>query len=478
MTDRKELLERAQSIEESLHPYDLVVDGAPIWPVLRVTVCNRSLRGEMKPTGPPPRSGAGKNLRTLGHGALQWRRSRLSARPGGLLFLTERTYWTQSTQGTTDRFALPLMQAASELGVPATLVVKDPVANALVDLPEGTITIRLDEALRARALHHWRRPVEPLRHIPGSGPVIEALASSYAKEPVAFLAKAVHGFRMHLRTWRSALRAFRPDHVFVTCWYAVENMAIAQAAHELGIPCTDVQHGVQGPAHFAYGSWMAMPSTGCSTIPSHFWCWDAGSADNIRSWAPAGHHRAFVGGAPWIEEHGLAPGQRTSGALRVLVTLQPVARPIPAVLTEAIRQMGNGCHWTIRTHPRAAEQAEQARQWAKEEGLLPWITVEGAEAEPIGSSLAGTDVHLTLYSSVALEASLCGVPTIALDPLAGDLFPDLLGNGSLVIRTSSEALVAELARTPANGMHRTTLPPLRERVQGFLARTSTTVNTR
>ncbi|MCB0784132.1 MAG: hypothetical protein KDC02_07910, partial [Flavobacteriales bacterium] len=88
MTDRKELLERAQSIEESLHPYDLVVDGAPIWPVLRVTVCNRSLRGEMKPTGPPPRSGAGKNLRTLGHGALQWRRSRLSARPGGLLFLT------------------------------------------------------------------------------------------------------------------------------------------------------------------------------------------------------------------------------------------------------------------------------------------------------------------------------------------------------------------------------------------------------
>ena len=89
-------------------------------------------------------------------------------------------------------------------------------------------------------------------------------------------------------------------------------------------------------------------------------------------------------------------------------------------------------------------------------------------------------------SRLGMEASACTSALVfiwlisggTLADRAGDLFPDLLGNGSLVLRTSSEALVAELARTPANGMHRTTLPPLRERVQGFLARTSTTVNTR
>jgi len=58
--------------------------------------------------------------------------------------------------------------------------------------------------------------------------------------------------------------------------------------------------------------------------------------------------------------------------------------------------------------------------------------------------LERADVHLTRFSGVTLEASAMGVPTVATEAYAGDLYGRHLPRESLHVETSPHAIAARL----------------------------------
>ena len=54
------------------------------------------------------------------------------------------------------------------------------------------------------------------------------------------------------------------------------------------------------------------------------------------------------------------------------------------------------------------------------------------------------DIHLTRFSAVTLEAAGMGVPTIATDPYAADLYDWRLPNGTFWIRQTARAVTDQI----------------------------------
>src|SRR5262249_18009723 len=84
---------------------------------------------------------------------------------------------------------------------------------------------------------------------------------------------------------------------------SLENMALVAACRQLGVLSVDLQHGVQGESHVAYGAWSVMPAQGWELLPDRFWVWSESEVAAIRKWVPPGstRHLAFVGGNIWLD---------------------------------------------------------------------------------------------------------------------------------------------------------------------------------
>jgi hypothetical protein len=84
----------------------------------------------------------------------------------------------------------------------------------------------------------------------------------------------------------------------------------------------------------------------------------------------------------------------------------------------------------------------------------------------ITESLNESAIHVTFFSSSILEAGYLGVPSIALDPSAADIFSSQISDGSLTLCTRMDELNAclEGARRKPSAMR----SPLNERLASFL----------
>jgi len=152
----------------------------------------------------------------------------------------------------------------------------------------------------------------------------------------------------------------------------------------------------------------------------------------------------------------------------ILFTMQPVDRPIPDHLAEAIRHTDQQEKWVFRCHPSTERHAEIVRSWAAREHLSDRVCVEMPATVPLSRSLARARIHITLYSSVILEAAMMGIPSIALDPYAQSIYPELVDQGLVVQAHSVSELLKglELERQVQGG--NTERPDLGKRLSRLL----------
>ena len=439
MRDRAELLGVLLAIERSMPVERVQVDGAPLWPLIRIVAGSRAVLPHMQRPSHPSKRSHWHVIELMYRGWLQ--ELAIARLPHGrLLFFSDQIYQAHTAKGWVDRFAEPLIDPAKGSGRDSLLLVRTKRHNAELAHRDGLHIQDIGRMLALKDLVHWRRQRVPFSSMPYGSEIGRSIADKLGDAVADHLGKAVHSYRMHLRTYRKLIGALRPEHTFVTCWYSIENMAVAQACHERGIPCTDLQHGVQGPAHLAYGNWVTEKVHAWTCMPSSFWCWDEASAKNIRSWAGPDGPKVFEGGSPWFEaEHGNADPVDAKDRC-ILFTMQPVDRPIPDHLAEVIRHTGQREKWVFRCHPSAERHAEMVRYWAAREHLSDRVSVEMPAAMPLSRSLARTRIHITQYSSVILEAAMMGIPSIALDPCAGSIYPDLVQQGLVVQAHSADEL--------------------------------------
>ncbi|GAB7081850.1 hypothetical protein [Megalodesulfovibrio paquesii] len=266
-----------------------------------------------------------------------------------------------------------------------------------------------------------------------------------------------------LRAWRALytqiLQALQPRCVGIVCYYHVQAMGLAWACRSLGIPCVDLQHGKQGKYHGMYTHWTCMPPEGYELMPDHFWMWGEESRQNLTAGLPEDRTApvVFTAGNPWLTLWLDGPGcepppealhrleARCAGRHPVLVSLQPLAEPLPPALLQVMLQSSPSWLWLLRLHPRNASEAGPLAAWLAEKGVRN-VEVTLANEMPLYSLLKRSVHHVTGFSSVAYEALQFGLSSTLFHPTALDLYPTYLECGHFRYADRAETILHSVAR--------------------------------
>ncbi len=336
-------------------------------------------------------------------------------------------------------------------------------------MPRAEVYPRFDiiPTLWADSVIHARRSKPDPASIPGLIELLQDAGREAQTPELSVIASKLHDLDLYRHYHGKILDRVQPRYVFVVCWYSIDHMGIGQACHDRSIPLVDLQHGVQGPGHLAYGKWLNMPTQGYGLMPTTFWCWDESSAAHIRSWTAGSAIRALALGDPWKERE---PGQLAEGAwrdddrTRVLYSaFLPDA--LPQMIRDAIRATREQSQWMIRTHPATPEMATELEAIIAAEGLGKVAFVSRSSEMPLAAALQNCQLHVTRYSSVILEAAAKQIHSIAIDERAVDIFGSFLENGSLTMARTLDELVASVRAPKPIGQNKVWLTPLRERLE-------------
>ena len=268
---------------------------------------------------------------------------------------------------------------------------------------------------------------------------------AYPLETLRFRAAQVQSLRQLFRTH---LTKSRPAVGILSGYYSSDAMGFILACRDLGVQTVEVQHGVQGPSHFAYARWGRVPKSGYDLLPEIFWTWDEHARAVISKWADGteGAHSAFCGGNPCLSLPALGGIGLTnsSGTVRILFTAQAFFG-LPEPILAAIANSPSEWHWWIRVHPQYWETREPIRHELMRRGLRNWSIDEPSDA-PMATALAVSDVHVTEFSSSVLEAEALSVPSVVVHPKARELFEAQLASGIAVYGEEGTEIVDAIAR--------------------------------
>jgi len=271
--------------------------------------------------------------------------------------------------------------------------------------------------------------------------------------------KEIHYYKTLINFFARLLQRVRPKVVFLVYYYGLVEMALVSACAEQQICSVDIQHGVQGEFHPAYGRWGRIPPTGFDALPSIFWCWSKEEATAIAHWsdATAGAHTPYIGGnlflqmfrdsqSAVVQEYELQVRQHISAhaTVCVLLTLQTDCGGLIPLFIRIIQESPSSWFWWIRLHPGMRKD-------------LPTVEAQGsvlsrdryylddATLIPIHSILRICQAHITLYSSTVLEAEQFGVKSMICHQTGVNYFPEQLSNGSAMFCATVEEALAQLA---------------------------------
>lgn len=270
--------------------------------------------------------------------------------------------------------------------------------------------------------------------------------------------EAVRLLSMQLeRRWRAA----RPAAVVKVGYYDLAGFACMLAARRLGICSADIQHGVAGELHAAYGRWGRVPPEGYALLPSHFLCWSKADATAIEAWAATsgGRHRAIVCGIPMVEawRAGWLPdreaalteiNQRRESsqcAKHVLVTLQPgLTTPEQLEVLLSAAASVPDCFWWIRLHPAALDHRD-AIDLLMHSVAPGRYDIDRATALPLNALLEQCDIHATHSSSTVIEACAFGCPSVLWSPAGAELFASAVRSGEAITGFDTQSFSRAIA---------------------------------
>ena len=443
------------------------VDGIDLWPLVRIRLAHRLARElDRRPArridvglGAVAARAAG-TVRGLVGSARTGGSRRHDPRPPApaALVCSDGISFVPTPGGARDRHADPLRSRLATQGIDSTLLV--PGWTAPTGLPEPTR--RLQPALdRALATARLRRPCTPA--LPGRadvGALLDEIGMAHHlpdERTIAYAAAAVDAMADVFE------RRIDPTHTrigLVVEWYALHGMAFVLAGHRRGLPVIDLQHGVQGPLHYAYADWRRLPATGSTLLPDRFWVWDEDAAATIAAWSPRGRDGAIVGGhleqREWLE--GSAPG--SPAALRQVDDLLAAHHATALVLVAAggeesevdvdaildvARSGPAGWLWGIRCHP-ADPDPERWVARAAVRGLTN-VEVHLSTALPLFALLARAAAVVTRHSSVALDGLAFGVRSVLTGPQGRELFAAEIDRGTAVMAGPTPADVIAAVRS-------------------------------
>jgi hypothetical protein len=240
----------------------------------------------------------------------------------------------------------------------------------------------------------------------------------------------------------------------ITMYYSVDGMAFVLACKEEGLIVCDMQHGVQGDYHVAYGLWNKVPEKGYAVLPRYFLCWSDYEAKAIEKWNSSvrSFHSPVIIGNPfikkWKNENDLHVVHydkiikeikvKSPGSRHILYTLQDYS--IPEWLINAISESADNCFWWIRMHPEQIQYSSITTKLLNDAGIANFNLAD-ASVLPLYALLRNMDIHVTAWSTTILEALEFDIPSIIVDKLGEEMFSNELSKGSAITAYSEYQLL-------------------------------------
>lgn len=455
---REEITERLRAFERD-HPVgDYRWRGFRAWPVLR-TGLSLALHQE----GAEPSRGLARRLQAK----LSSARARVE---------DQALDWWTRLRGPAARSSTVLLTYGSRAQpVEGRFVnaLSDPFADELERAGES---VQLWEVERSRFPHHRPRSfLESALH--GH---VSRFRKTAPHEPAPWLGTFLRAFGSEFGTSVSEQRAIRlldgvagaasffqprfeaagTTRLLLDTWYGWRSLGACVAAHRCGAEVVDIQHGLQGSGHFAYSGWAVRPESGFEAMPDRYWVWGQWDAESLVRENPEVIRRQDVRvvGNPWLNSWRDASNPRWASSLRaaqalvdgasrvILVTLQ-AGIPYRERLLPLLENSPNNWRWLLRLHrrmdvsPRALASELGARCAAS-------IEVEQASTMPLYALFRAADLHVTWFSTCAIEALAFGLPTLLLHPSGGNAFSQFIGEGVMYEAATDAEALAYLASEP------------------------------
>jgi hypothetical protein len=456
-------------LEQRFTVDDLRVGGVDLWPIARIQFASAMRTKD----DPQPQDGAmqdaARGVRKLVQAMLAQRNASRSdaehnakrAQRADVLVLHHSAYRSQAGGAYYDRLLDYLREELARRGftslgleycpsgafrTPRAL----PTRYIQSELHFANLRNRVSSRICGAKVEHSEHYQAFCQAVQKAGVATARLAPHQLARRAGLLGRWANLFTRYLKTSGARL-------VLMTYYYSMEGMALCLAARRLGIPCVDVQHGVQARYHYAYAPWLCAPTGGYNTLPTVFWCWDAESASQIGEWAGAQGARVLTGGNPWQALWEDADSPMTKRELERIDGVrmaQPARRHIllslqwDAGLTAQLRDLLSASpadwQWWVRPHPVQAGGREAMR--AMLEQCAPGrYELDFAADAPLPLLLAQFDAHVTRSSTVVREAAQAGLRSLVLDPAARDYYGAELDCGMAVAAESTQDALAALA---------------------------------
>lgn len=245
------------------------------------------------------------------------------------------------------------------------------------------------------------------------------------------------------------LKKAKPSIIIVEGFYSYIAMGMVLAANKLGIPCIDVQHGVQSENDFLFSDWNNLPPNGYEVLPDVFWCWSDEEKKNIERWSVNGKYFALTGGNPVLELPEVNETEifrevfSSEEEIKILYTHQADFN-FSDLFVNILKSSPDDWKWFIRFHPQYPEAKTKVLQKLSTNNFKN-VVVDNISEFPLPSILNKIDLHVTEFSSTVLEAEALGVPSIVLSEYGKSLFNKQIEKGNTKFVSSKEMFENELS---------------------------------
>lgn len=255
--------------------------------------------------------------------------------------------------------------------------------------------------------------------------------------------------------YTSLLKKCNPKQAFVVSYYGDQQMAFIIACKELGIMVFDLQHGVQGAHHLAYGSWKKTPQKGYVCIPDYFLVWSEKEKIAIYSSCSltfTQKHQPLVSGNLFAEfwkneeeqivvdfDHKISTCIQQKSQPVILLTLSPYTESLMESTWEVVKETQGKYNWWIRLHPAMLNQKQELIELLKKKEIHQYNLNESTNF-PLYSLLRKVDAHVTVQSSTLIEASYFGVPSVITSEYGKELYSNYIDDSSAKVAIESKEI--------------------------------------
>jgi|GEM_PF-2383383 len=421
--DRNEQQLELKKIETSFPVGTWQINNIHIWPILRRLIVAEI--SEKKTLTKKQNVESSRNVELK-----EWLGKEVDA-----VFLTNYIYKVNVNEVWYDRICDPIIESLNNMGIKSISLLPQPQYIEEKDFfSENVNTYYTYSQFSKLPLYRY----EKINHscLDGLSNLLEYFETKFSSNSISYqkILDIVKQIRYKADFYKMILKSTKAKIGFMVCYYREDGYAFSLACHELGIPSVDIQHGMQGEYHFAYGGWNNVPDKGYTILPSAFWCWGTNEQSCISKWGKK-NHQSFVGGNNWLDMWKSREFQLSEqynhiistsiekDQINILFTLQPLYglidwdRNIPEWVIDAMKEFPDNWKVFVRCHPQMINgnyknELESTIEQLKSNNLLEKVEINLANSLPLPALLQTVDVHITAFSTCLLEAEHYGIASV------------------------------------------------------------------